>query len=94
MKPSNSRKLFFAFLLFFFTFIAFINFFHSDSILEKEPDCPACCFQQSHIALAIILFLFLVVFTSLSLLVTFDSIAIYFFLPSPRRPRAPPPAFS
>jgi hypothetical protein len=94
MKRTRARKLFFAYALFFLAFIAFINFFHTDSILDKKPDCPACQFQQSNVALAIVLFLFLIVFTSLHLPVVFDAIPVSFQLPAPRRTRAPPPAFS
>lgn len=94
MKQFNLRKLFFAYLLFFFAFVAFINFFHTDSILDKKPDCPACQFQQSNLALAFILFLFLIVFTCLNLPVIASSILVFLVLLSRRRTRAPPAAFS
>ena len=94
MKKSGARRIFFLYMLFFFAFVAFINFFHSDSILEKEPDCPACQFQQSNIALAFILFLFLVIFNCLRLLPGIDIISDYFVPLSRERSRAPPLRFS
>jgi len=94
MKKPGARKFFFFYMIFFFAFVAFINFFHTDSILEKEPDCPACQFQQSNIALAFILFLFLVIFSCLGLLPGIDIISVYFVPLSHQRSRAPPPRFS
>ncbi|GEM_PF-2053272 len=94
MKPSDSGKLFFAYLVFFFAFVAFINFFHSDSILEKEPTCPACQFQQANVALALILFLFLVIFDCLRLLPGKDFVPNHFAPLSRERSRAPPRRFS
>jgi hypothetical protein len=94
MKKPGSRRIFFLYMLFFFAFVAFINFFHSDSILEKEPDCPACQFQQSNIALAFILFLFLVIFKCLRLLPGIDIIPVYYAPHSRKRSRAPPLRFS
>ncbi|MBN2345237.1 MAG: hypothetical protein JXO51_02530 [Candidatus Aminicenantes bacterium] len=90
----GARKAFFVYLLYFFAFVAFINFFHTDSILEKQPDCPACQFQQSNIALAVILFLFLVIFICLRLPKAADSFPVLFHLPALKRSRAPPPHFS
>ena len=94
MKKPGARRFFFLYMLFFFAFVAFINFFHSDSILEKEPDCPACQFQQSNIALAFILFLFLIIFIFLRLLPGIVIIPVYFVALSPQRSRAPPLRFS
>jgi hypothetical protein len=94
MKLSGTRKVFFIYLLYFFTFVAFINFFHTDSILEKNLDCPACQFQQSSIALAIALFVFLIILICLRLPVVSDPIPARHFMPAQKRSRAPPASFS
>jgi disulfide bond formation protein DsbB len=94
MKISGSRKLFFIFLLYFFAFVTFINFFHTDSILDNQQDCPACQFQRSNIALAAILFLFLIIFICLRLPVAPDFVPVRFHLPATKRSRAPPAHFS
>ncbi len=94
MKLSGARKVFLVYLLYFFAFVAFINFFHTDSILEKHLDCPACQFQQSSIALAIVLFLFLIIFICLRLLIGTDPIFACYCQPSQKHSRAPPPNFS
>lgn len=94
MKNSKSNNFFFVYLLYFFAFIAFINFFHTDSILENSPNCPACQFQQSNIALAFILFLFLILFICLRLLFGNELLPVYFIAFSSRQTRAPPPQFS
>jgi hypothetical protein len=94
MKNSGLRKILLIHLFYFFVLVAFINFFHTDSILEKQPDCPACQFQQSNITLTVILFLFLIIFICLRLPASADSVPIPFYLPSLKRSRAPPPHLS
>jgi len=94
MKISGARKIFLIYLLYFLAFVAFINFFHTDSILEKSPNCPACQFQQSNIALAFILFLFLIIFSCLRLLINAEFFPVSFITFSSKKTRAPPPLFS
>lgn len=94
MKKSGARKLFFFYMLFFFAFVAFINFFHSDSILDREADCPACQFQQSNIALAFILFLFFIRFVTTRLQTVSGIIPVFFSLPTKKQSRAPPQPLS
>ncbi len=94
MRNRGARKIHFIHLLYFFIFVAFINFFHTDSILENSPVCPACQFQQSNIALAFMLFLFLVIFSCLQLLAISESFPAFFISFFHKKSRAPPPQLS
>jgi hypothetical protein len=94
MKNSGTRKILLIHLFYFFAFVAFINFFHTDSILDNQENCPACQFQRSNIALACILFLFLITFTCLRLLVVAEIIPVYFISFFHKHSRAPPPIIS
>ncbi len=94
MKKYGVRKIFLIHLLYFFAFVAFINFFHTDSILDNQRNCPACHFQQSNIALAFILFLFLITFTCLRLMAVAESFPVLFVSSFHKQSRAPPPQFS
>jgi hypothetical protein len=94
MKNSGARKILLIHLLYFFILVAFINFFHTDSILDNQQNCPACQFQQSNIALTVILFLFLIIFICLHFSASADSVPILFYPSLLKRSRAPPPALS
>jgi len=94
MKKSGARKILLIHLLYFIVFAAFINFFHTDSILDCQRDCPACQFQRSNISLAFILFLFLIAFNCLRLPAVAEIIFVYFIPLAHKRSRAPPPNFS
>ena len=94
MKKSGARKILLIHLLYFIVFVAFINFFHTDSILDCQDNCPACQFQRSNISLAFILFLFLITFNCLRLPVVVESIPIRFIPLFHKQSRAPPPNFS
>jgi Na+/proline symporter len=94
MKIRGIRRLVIVHLFYFLAFVAFINFFHTDSILDNQQDCPACQFQRSNIALTAILFLFLIIFICLRLPVAPDFVPVLFHLPASKRSRAPPASFS
>jgi hypothetical protein len=94
MKAPSARKIFFVFLLYFFAFTAFINFFHTDDILDNQGNCPACQFQRSNIALTFVLFIFLIIFNSLRLPDVATTVPVFFVSPCKKLSRAPPPSFS
>lgn len=94
MKKSGLKKIFLIYLFYFFIFVAFINFFHTDSILDCQQDCPACQFQRSNIALAFILFLFLITFICQRLPAIEDSFPLFFIPHFFEKSRAPPFQFS
>lgn len=94
MKKFGARKILLIHLFCFFAFVAFINFFHTDSILDSRQNCPACQFQRSNIALAFVLFLFLISFNCLRLPVIAESFPVYCIPLSKKRSRAPPPKIS
>jgi hypothetical protein len=94
MKKSGIRKILLIHLFYFLAFVAFINFFHTDSILDNQQNCPACQFQRSNIALAFILFLFLITFSCLRLLVSSEFFPDFFISSFHKHSRAPPPQFS